>query len=376
MIAITAASALMGLATPLSKSLLTVQQPTTVALERWMIALVALGLWTGARHMGRPRGSQPIQPDDSTRSSVHQPWRPTWWTLPVLGLCQVSVAYAALNLGLERTTAVTGTLVIDGGIPVFTAVLGAVVLRERIERHAKVGLMIAIGGVGLVAGSDRGANLDPGSGRALAAAITTGQTLVGIGVLLVSAASIAVATVILRHGMQSGSGHSRGSSAAPQPATTLPHSVTTAIIGWGVVGLFPFAALEVATHGLGHPRLSNLLMLVVLGVGCSAVALVLWNHGVSNLTAVEGAAFSTISPAVGVVGAGLLLGETIGLGTILGAIGIIVGILITTRERPEPNGSERAVRWSGLVGRHGVAPAAGVARGLVAKTGGTLGVTR
>ena len=68
---------------------------------------------------------------------------------PALGLSGVAAYYGLQNLGLLYTTAGTAAL-LQAALPVATAALAALVLRERVARRVLAGLALATVGVAVV----------------------------------------------------------------------------------------------------------------------------------------------------------------------------------------------------------------------------------
>jgi drug/metabolite transporter (DMT)-like permease len=99
---------------------------------------------------------------------------------------------------------------------------------------------------------------------------------------------------------------------------------------YGLFFLLPGAGLKLATVGLGPMTLSELLLLLYLGAGCSALAFVLCGYGLGRLEAGQGAVFGNLKPLVGVGLAVLLLGETLSIGHLGGGLLVLLGVLLAS----------------------------------------------
>jgi drug/metabolite transporter (DMT)-like permease len=209
----------------------------------------------------------------------------------LVNLCQ--------NVGLGFTSATAATLIIEGGGPVLTALLGSLLLRERLGRRRAIGLCVALAGVAAVVLG----------GRDVA-------TLLGPGSLLPLGAALALAAYNLlgRRAFAVG--------AVPMVAGAARY---------GLLLLLPGVVVELLYHDLGPITATDGLWLLYLGVGSSAVAFVLWGYGLARLEARQVAAGGTLLPVSGVAAAALCLGEPLGAQHVAGAALVLLGIwLIAT----------------------------------------------
>src|ERR1700761_8581308 len=128
------ASALWGGAVCGTKYALTGFGPTTLLAVA--LAAAAVVLWAALLTRGyrRPR---------------------TWWLPVVLGLLEPALAYLADTLGLSLTSAVHGAL-LSGLESAVVVALAAALLREAISTAAAVAVLIAVGGLVVLAGTGGG----------------------------------------------------------------------------------------------------------------------------------------------------------------------------------------------------------------------------
>ena len=66
----------------------------------------------------------------------------------------------------------------------------------------------------------------------------------------------------------------------------------------------------------------------------TALAYIVYFYLIGAIGAAQASTVTYISPIAGVIGGGLLLGEPIGAGLLVGLALIFLGILLTTRESP------------------------------------------
>jgi drug/metabolite transporter (DMT)-like permease len=103
----------------------------------------------------------------------------SWWLPALLGLLEPALAYLGDTFGLSRTSAVHGA-VINGLESGLVVLLAAVLLRETVTRPAVLAIVLALGGLAVLAGAGLGAGAGAGGGTA------TGDLLVAGGVLSAS----------------------------------------------------------------------------------------------------------------------------------------------------------------------------------------------
>ncbi|HEY4701957.1 MAG TPA: EamA family transporter, partial [Streptosporangiaceae bacterium] len=79
----------------------------------------------------------------------------TWWLPVLLGLLEPALAYLADTLGLSLTSAVHGAL-LSGLESAVVVVLAAILLRETVSTAAGLAVLMALAGLGVLAGTDGG----------------------------------------------------------------------------------------------------------------------------------------------------------------------------------------------------------------------------
>lgn len=220
----------------------------------------------------------------------------SWRLVLVLGLLEPGIAYLAMTLGLNCTTAAAGAL-ISGLESAFVVVLAAGILKERITRGTGVAILLAFGGLLVLEG---GSPLS-GAGR--------GDLLVAVGVLSASAYTI----VVKKYGVD-------------MDALTLTTHQFTAATGLAVLvlgGRWMGGGNTAAPSSA--PRYWCAAALV--GILGYAASFLLFNSLIHRITASTSSVVLNLIPAFGVVSAVLLLGETLDLRSALGAALIAASVL-------------------------------------------------
>lgn len=288
-LALIGANAIWGTSAVATKALLPHVPPLTLACLRVAIALAVL-LPLVTRNGGRPSHGSGAA---------------------FLGLTGVALFCLMQNVGLRYASA-ANTALINGGIPMLTALLAAALLGERLTRQQLAGLLISLGGVAGVV------------------ILGTGDTLggSGLGNMLPFAGATCFATYVVV---------GRRIFTSDNALAVVAGSTR-----YGLMFLLPGAGLELATVGGGTLTISDLLLLLYLGAGCSAMAFVLCGYGLARLDAGRGAAFGNLKPFVGVILAVVLLGEPLNFGHFSGGALVLLGVLLASRRTPTgDNGVEQ-----------------------------------
>ena len=222
----------------------------------------------------------------------------------LLGLVEPVVAYGALDLGLQRTSAADASL-LDGLQSCIVLVLGALLLKEAVRRRAILGVLVATVGGTLLAG----AHFTPraGLGDAL---VLTGSVAASWSVILVSRLA--------------------------ERASAL--ELTTYQFGVGFVLTLPLALISWTT-GAEHlptahdlPYAASAAAIGLLGFGAGYL---LYNYAVARLpVGVAGMALNLI-PLFGVGTAVLALGERLSVWELVGGALILAGVALFPYETKE-----------------------------------------
>jgi drug/metabolite transporter (DMT)-like permease len=276
---------LWGLSFVATKAVLDELSPATLVFVRFALGTVVLALVLAGR--GRPI----VPPPDA---------------LPMLGL----MAFVGIFLhqmvqvhGLTLTTAVrTGWLI--GLIPIWTALLAATLVGERLRGIQVLGLVVGLAGAVLLVTKGELSSVT------LSAPTTRGDVLV-----LCSTFTWAVYTILGR-GTLARLGSSR---------------VTVAVTALGALMLCPLFVHAEGWDELRRLSASGFAGLMFLGVGCSGLGYLFWYAALERLEASQVAAFLYIEPLVTFVAAMVILGEPVGWTTVVGGLLVLAGVAAVQR---------------------------------------------
>jgi drug/metabolite transporter (DMT)-like permease len=256
--------------------------PTTLIFSRAGLGWLLLGAILAAR-------KQPVLPP-----------RDALGPLALMGFVGVALHQLLQAYALRLTSAVsTGWLV--GLIPVWSALLAAVLLRERFGPRKIAGLVVGFAGAVLVVThGDFGAGL-------LSLPSTRGDLLV-----LASTLNWAVYSVM---------GH----------ATIRRLGPTRATAGAMLMGWLMLAPVFVASAGWSdYARLSpsGWGALLFLGLAASGLGYLFWYGALERVETSRVAALLYLEPLVTLAAAVVLIGEPVGLATVVGGLTVMGGVVL------------------------------------------------
>jgi drug/metabolite transporter (DMT)-like permease len=228
------------------------------------------------------------------------PPRDAWPQLALMGFIGVFVHQMLQAFALTMTTATsTGWLI--GITPIWSALLSAIVLRERFGFWKVVGLVGGFAGALLVV--TRG----DFSARVFGRPSTLGDVMI-----FISTINWAVYTVI---------GHRTIRRIGPRRATS-------GAMLFGVAMLAPFFAAQRGWRQIPNLSTTGWGALLFLAIGCSALGYLFWYGALEHIEASRVAALLYAEPLVTFVAAVVLLGERVGAVTIVGGALVLASVLL------------------------------------------------
>jgi drug/metabolite transporter (DMT)-like permease len=259
--------------------------PVTVVWLRFLMGLIILGTAVAARRQFAWPTSQEMG------------------YFALLGFLGIAFHQWLQSNGLETSEAGTTAWIVST-TPVFMALLGWFLLKERPGWTKGLGILLAFGGVLVVVSKG-----DPG-------AISVGRFgAPGDKLILVSAVNWAVFSVLSRRGLKS------------YPASLMMLYVMA--FGWAFTSL-----LFLATKGfmeISRLTLNGWLGIAFLGIFCSGLAYIAWYDALKVLTTAQTGVFLYIEPLVAVVVAFLVLGEAFTPASLVGGAIILIGVWLVNR---------------------------------------------
>ena len=267
-----------------TKILLTDFQPVEILFFRFIMGYLVL-LTAYPHHIKRLGGKQEI-------------------TFAAAGFCGVCLYYLLENVSLTYTMA-SNVGVIISVAPFITAILAHLFMKseERLQINFLIGFIVAMTGIILISFNGSQLKLNP------------------VGDILAFAAAFVWACYsILTKRI--------GSFGLPVILTT------RRTFFYGILFMIP--TLFLFDFQLDMPRftdMKNLLNILYLGIGASALCFVTWNYAVKILGAVKTSIYIYMVPAITVITSMLVLKETVTFLSITGTIVAVVGLFLSEYNR-------------------------------------------
>jgi len=232
------------------------------------------------------------------------PEKRDWPYLALLGFLGITFHQWLQSTGLVTSQATTTGWIV-ASIPIFMALLGWLVLKEKLLWLQVAGILLSTFGVLLVV--TRGDLVLLASGK---------FGTVGDFLILVSAPNWAVFSVLSRRGLQK------------YPAALMMFYVMA--FGWLFSSVLFFA--QGGLSQIGHIPWDGWAGIAFLGVFCSGLAYIFWYDALQALPVAQTGAFLYLEPVVTVIVAALILGERLYLATLLGGVLILAGVWLVNRK--------------------------------------------
>jgi drug/metabolite transporter (DMT)-like permease len=286
-LALVVASLLWGSLYPAAKPALAATGPMQVTFCRVLLAFVSLGLLILLR--------------SGPGVLAHQ-LRAHWRAVLVLGLFNFAVSQILTMLAQTLLPASVNGL-LNNTHPLWVAIASALFYPPPRPGLLVIGSAVALFGVGLVFLPD----------LAIGAVAGAALSPLGIALSLAGSAVIAIGTGVGRRVMVGGD----------------PLAITTLALG---AAILPMSALTVTNGGFDpilHAGSDVHLLLLYLGIGCTAVNLALWYYALKHTSAATASAFQYLIAPTSVALAAVFLHEPISPTLILGTLCILTGLFAT-----------------------------------------------
>jgi drug/metabolite transporter (DMT)-like permease len=236
----------------------------------------------------------------AVRGKMISPLRKGWFPVMMLSLVHIAGPFLLITYG-EQHIASSLTSLLIATEPLLVALLA---LRfdpgERVNGWRLVGLLIGLAGVATLLGLDVGGD---------------SQKLPGAGLVLLAVVGYAIGALLIK-----------------QPViATLPNlGVVAAECTISAVVLLPLAITRLPDR---MPSLGVFACLLVLGLVCTALALLAFIALMIEVGASRGTIFTYINPAVATILGVVVLSEPLTVSTVVGFLLIVVGAWLATRRK-------------------------------------------
>jgi len=227
-----------------------------------------------------------------------------WLYFTMLGFLGITFHQWLQSNGLQTAQATTTAWIISTS-PAFIAVLGWMVLKEKLNLQQSLGIGLAMLGVLAVVSKGDLAALAVGK---------FGNT--GDFLILISSVNWAVFSILSRRGLKN------------HPSTMMTFWVMT--IGWLLTSVAFIAGKSYAEIPLLDTR--GWIAMIFLGIFTTGLAYIAWFDALAQLPAAQTGAFLFIEPLTSMVVASIILNEQVTLVSVLGGAVILFGIWMVNRQ--------------------------------------------
>ncbi|MCQ3936441.1 MAG: EamA/RhaT family transporter [Chloroflexi bacterium] len=232
------------------------------------------------------------------------PQKSEWLYFALLGFLGISFHQWLQSNGLITAQATT-TAWIVATTPAFIAILGYLVLKEKLTLIQSFGIVLAMLGVLVVVGKGDFASLAVGK-----------FGTIGDFLILISAVNWAVFSILSRRGLRD------------HPSTRLTFWVMT--IGWLITSAAFFAQGKTAELALLDAR--GWWAMIYLGIFTTGLAYIAWFDALAQLPAAQTGAFLFLEPPSSMIVAAIVLNEQVTPASIAGGAVILFGVWLVNRQ--------------------------------------------
>lgn len=227
-----------------------------------------------------------------------------WLYFTLLGFLGITFHQWLQSNGLKTAQASTTAWIVSTS-PMFIAILGWMVLKEKLTALQSSGIVLAMVGVLAVVSKGSIANIAIGNFG------STGDFLI-----LISAVNWAVFSILSRRGLKD------------HPSTLMTFWVM--MIGWLITSVAFFAGKSYVE--IPKLDLTGWMAMIFLGIFTTGFAYIAWFDALSQLPAAQTGAFLFVEPLTSMVVAAIILKEQITPVSVLGGAVILVGIWLVNRK--------------------------------------------
>jgi len=259
--------------------------PITIVWLRFSLGVAILGL---AVHL---------------RGQFAWPHRNEWMYFSLLGFLGITFHQWLQSNALQTSEAGTTAWIVST-TPVFMALLGWIVLNERLSWLKITGIFLAFIGVLVVVSKGDFSTISVGKFGAP-----------GDKLILVSAVNWAVFSVLSRRGLKT------------YAASLMMFYVMA--LGWVFTSILFFSNSNISE--VSNLTFDGWLGIAFLGIFCSGLAYIAWYDALQQLSSAQTGAFLYIEPLIAVVVAFFILGEPIMFVSLIGGGIILFGVWLVNR---------------------------------------------
>lgn len=262
----------------ITRTVVTTVPPILFAFLRFVVAILALLLITYTR-----------------KTPVQETMKERWGSILTLSLTGVTLYYVFFNFSLQQTSAAAGAL-IQGFIPISTAILAAVFLKEKLKPLQIAGIFISVAGVVLI-----GFTNQPGASGS--------NTILGNVLMIAAVLCWAIYTVVSK-----------------KLASIDPIWLITRLSIIGTILLIPAVVYEMKDQPWPAITWQGWAAILYMGIFPSALGYIWFNSALQHISATQAGVLINMDPVLGALIAIAFLGEQVHIWQITGAALTLIGV--------------------------------------------------
>ncbi len=262
----------------ITRTVVTTVPPILFAFLRFVVAILALLLISYTR-----------------KTPVQETMKERWVSILTLSLTGVTLYYVFFNFSLQQTSAAAGAL-IQGFIPISTAILAAVFLKEKLKPLQIAGIFISVAGVVLIGFTNQPGG--PGS-----------NTIFGNVLMIAAVLCWAIYTVVSK-----------------KLASIDPIWLITRLSIIGTILLIPAVVYEMKDQPWPAITWQGWAAILYMGIFPSALGYIWFNSALQHISATQAGVLINMDPVLGALIAVAFLGEQVHIWQITGAALTLIGV--------------------------------------------------
>jgi drug/metabolite transporter (DMT)-like permease len=266
--------------------------PATLSFYRWTIAAIILTPFVYKRSVAQ-----------WNEIKKHK------WHLTITAIFGITIFNTCAYIAAPDVPAIHLALFSATASPIFSIILAAIFLKERIHLIKFIGILISIAGI--LSLLTKGNIVDLLKFKFHEADLW----------ILAAAISFAIYNIFVRK----------------KPSTLHPQTFLVVVFWIGIFFLFPFFLYE-QYESPTVMNFKNISSLIYLGVGASLIAYLCWNAAIRRIGAGRTALFGNLIPVFSMIEAVLILGEQLTMNQTISSVLIITGLVVANSSKSQNPG--------------------------------------
>ena len=226
-------------------------------------------------------------------------------TMSALGFIGITLFSVGLFYGIKLSTAVNGSLLANTQ-PIFTAILGTVLISETLSRRKLYGVLMGVAGMVLVVTNGNFTSFALG-----------GTAVLGNLLLIAAAAALSLYSILIKKYV------SKFGSLVPTWISMTSGTILLLIINT--------ARGQNPTQIMLLP-IQSIIMILYLGIIGTSLTYLMFNMALNHMSVTVATSYKLLIPVFGLIFAFLFLGEQPGIATLLGILIVVSSVYVIQKD--------------------------------------------